>query len=53
MDHFYYLCFVFRVCRSVMSPPCSLVVTYWEMAGFLALLCVMFSCVLSLSLMFA
>ena len=29
--------------------PCSLVVTYWERADVLGLLCVVFSCVLSLS----
>ena len=28
-----------------MSVPCSLVITCWERAGLLALLCVMFSCV--------
>ena len=35
-----------RVC------PCSLVVNCWEMADLLAVVCVVFSCVLSLSQMF-
>ena len=34
---------------TVLSVPCSLVTTYWESTDLLALLCVMFSCVLSLS----
>ena len=38
---FFYIC----VCRTVLSVPCSLVVTCWERADLLALLCVMFSCV--------
>ena len=39
---------MFLVCLhyAVFSVPCSLVITYWEMADLLALLCVMFSCVL-------
>ena len=37
------------LCSAVMSVPCSLVITSWERADLLALLCVMFSCVLSLS----
>ena len=39
---------LFVICVSwhaVLSVPCSLVVTCWEMANPLALLCVMFSCV--------
>ena len=37
------LLFVFCVClSSVWSVPCSLVVTYWEMAELLAVLYVMF-----------
>ena len=38
---------VFRVylCDTVLFVLCSIVVTYWERAGLLALLCVMFSCV--------
>ena len=40
------------VCCAVQSVPCSLVVTCWEMADFLAVVCVVFSCVLSLSQMF-
>ena len=44
------LLFVFRVCHAVLSVPCGLVVSCWERANLLALLCVMFSCVLSLSL---
>ena len=41
---FCYLCIVF-VCHTVLSVPCSLVVSCWERADLLALLCVMFSCV--------
>ena len=43
--------FVICVCvyYSVLSVPSSLVVTCWEGADLLALLCVMFSCVLPLS----
>ena len=40
-----YWCFVFRVCHAVLSVPCHLVVTCWERADLLALLCVMFYCV--------
>ena len=42
---------MFHVCLSyaVMSVPCSLEITCWESADLLALLFVMFSCVLSLS----
>ena len=36
-------------CYTVLSVLSSLVVTCWESADILALLCVMFSCVLSLS----
>ena len=36
---------MFHVCHAVLSVDCSLVVTCWERAGFLALLCVMSSCV--------
>ena len=36
---------VLCVCRTVLSVPCSLLVTYWERADLLALLYVMFSCV--------
>ena len=43
-DYFCYLCF--DVCHAVLSVPCSLVVTSWEMADLLALLCVMFFCVI-------
>ena len=32
-------------CHTVLSVPCSLVVTCWEKADILGLLCVMFSCV--------
>ena len=42
MDHF--LVFVFRVCHVFLSVRCSLVVTCWETADLLALLCVMFYC---------
>ena len=41
--HFSY--FVFRVCRAVVSIPCSLVVTCWERANLLALSFVIFTCV--------
>ena len=44
-----FLLFVFHVCHAVLSVPCSLVITCWERADLLALLCVMFSYVLSLS----
>ena len=49
MDPF--LLFMFRVylCHTVLSVPCSHVVTCWERADLLALLFVVFSCVLSLS----
>ena len=45
--------FVFSVClcRTVLSVPCSIVVTCWERVCLLALLCLVFSCVLSLSKM--
>ena len=38
--------FIFYVCLcyAVLSVPCSLVVTCWERADLLALLCVVFSC---------
>ena len=39
---------MFRVCHAFLSALCSLVVTCWERAGLLALLCVIVSCVLSL-----
>ena len=49
-------CFLWRLfvicvclCHTVMSISCSPVVTCWERAGLFVLLCVMFSCVLSLS----
>ena len=46
-----FLLFMFHDCLyyTVLSVPCSLVITCWERAGLLALLCVVFSCVLSLS----
>ena len=42
-----FLLFLFRVClcHTVVSVPCSLVVTCGERADLLALACVMFSCV--------
>ena len=45
VDHF--LLFMFHACLSygVLSVPCSLVITCWERANLLALLCVVFSCV--------
>ena len=45
-DPFCYLCLMF-----VLPVPCSLVIICWERADLLAFLCVMLSCVLSLSLM--
>ena len=48
MDAFYYLCLVF-VCHTILSVPCSLVVTYWERADLLALLYVMFFVFMPLS----
>ena len=39
-----YLCY-----NAVFSVPCSIVVICWERADLLALLCVVFSCFLSLS----
>ena len=44
-----FLLFMFRVCHAAMSVYCSLVVTCWERANLLAHLCLVFSCVLSLS----
>ena len=46
-----WILFVFRVClcHAIFSDPCSLVVTCLKRADPLALLCVIFSCVLSLS----
>ena len=44
-----FLLCVFHVCRIFLSVHCSLVVTCWERADLLDLLCVMFYCVLSLS----
>ena len=42
-----FLLFVFRVCLcyTFVSVPCSFVITCWERADLLALLCVMFLCV--------
>ena len=36
---------MFRVCHAFLSDHCSLVVTCWERANLLALLCVVFYCV--------
>ena len=36
---------MFRVCHAFLSDQCSLVVTCWERANLLALLCVMLYCV--------
>ena len=44
-----FLLSMFRVCRAFLSVQCSLVVTCWERADILALLCAEFCCVLSLS----
>ena len=43
------LLFLICLCHIVLSMSCSLVVTHWERADVLALQCVTFSCVLSLS----
>ena len=40
-----YLLFYVCLCFAVLSVSCSLLVTCWEMAGLLALLHVLFSCV--------
>ena len=42
---FLLLMFHVSLCNAFLSVPCSLVVAYWEGAGLLALLCVVFSCV--------
>ena len=44
-----FLLFVFRVCQALLSVQCSPVVACWKGAAFLALLCVVFCFVLSLS----
>ena len=46
-----FLLFVFHVCLcySFLPVPCSLVITCWERVALLALLYVVFSCILSLS----
>ena len=50
MDRFCYMLHV-GVCCAVLSVPCSLVVTCWEKTDLLAVVCVLFSFVLSLSQM--
>ena len=42
MDPF---CYLYYLYYAVLSVPCSLVITCWERADLLALLCVMFYCV--------
>ena len=44
-----FLFFMFRVCHVFLSVHCSLVETCWKSADLLALLYVVFYCVLSLS----
>ena len=44
MDRFWLLCFIF-VCCAVISVPCGLVVTCWNWADLLSVVCVVFSCV--------
>ena len=45
VDPFCYLCFMFVfVILSCLLIPCSLVITCWDRADLLALLCVVFSC---------
>ena len=48
-----FLLFMFHVCLyyAVLSFPCSIVIICWERADLLVFFFVMFSCVLSLSLM--
>ena len=42
----FFLIFMFHVCLYyVLSVPCSLVITCWERADLLAILCVIFPCV--------
>ena len=41
---FFYFMSRFSLCYTFLSVPCSLVITCWDMAGLLALLCVGFSC---------
>ena len=46
MDHFCVLCLTLAfIYYTVLSIICSLVITCWERADLLALLCVMFTCV--------
>ena len=45
----FFLLFMLCVCRVFLSVHCSLVVTFWEMTDLLALLYLMFYCILSLS----
>ena len=40
-----FLLFMFCICHAFLSVHCSLVITCWERAYLLALLCVMFYCV--------
>ena len=40
-----FLIFMFGACHAFLSVHCSLVVTCWERAGLLVLLCAMFLCV--------
>ena len=42
---FLLIVFCVCLCYTVLSVPCSLVITCWERADLLTLLCVMFSCV--------
>ena len=43
-----FLLFIFRVCHALLSVHFSLVVTCWEWADLLVLLCMVFCCVLTL-----
>ena len=49
MDLFLFVRFHDCLCYAVMSVLCCPMVTCWERADLLALLCVLFSCVVSLS----
>ena len=44
MDTFV-ICVLVCLCFTILCVPCSLMITCWEWADLLALLCVMFTCV--------
>ena len=43
MDHYFENLFHVGLCYAVLSAPCILVITCWERADLLALLCIAFS----------